>query len=735
MAPSKAVAARLFQLPSKYTFLKFLGEGAFAKVVKCLDEETGETVAIKLPKRWRKETRQEISILKKFKSLNLDKHNIVKFIDCFQTSYGKAFVFESLDISLYDYWKKRDCAPMLLSDIRTIIYQMATALKALREIKLIHTDVHLENIMMVNHKQRPFEVKLIDFGLAISKLDARPGLTVQPLIFRAPEVIMGRWFTEAIDMWTLGCAMFQMVSGCEPFSGESEYEIVLGIVELLCQLDSNYLSGCERACVFYKSVGSRKWRMKTPSEFYRKVPKRRARKSHQFKTLDDMKAIRLEENNLAEAEEREQCIELLKAMLTVAYWERITPRKVLAHPFITKYYPNDPTDVLETPITSEEDEDSSTADEDSSTIQPDGCTPSTEILPSGVMPVPPTTAKNTTLLEDQESEVSECPTAPLKDEDSCTIQPDGCTPFPEILPSGVILARPATAESTTSLEDQDIAVSEPPTAPLKDEDSSTIQPDGCTPSTEILPWGVIMARPATAKNTTSLEDQESAVSEPPTAPLKDEDSCTIQPDGFTASPEILPSGVSLVRPVIAENTTLLDDQESAVSEPLAAPLKDEDSSTIQPDGCTASPEILPSGVILVQPVTAKNTTSLEDQESAVSEPPTAPLKDEDSSTIQLDGCTPSTEILPSGVIMAGPATAKNTTSLEDQEIPVSFQSVLNKTSKSSVRDADENTKISEDSTTCDTGTKKKGKKTEKNSFRHVLPWLREKFSCRVSPID
>lgn len=60
MAPSKAVAARLFQLPSKYTFLKFLGEGAFAKVVKCLDEETDETVAIKLPKRWCKETRQEV---------------------------------------------------------------------------------------------------------------------------------------------------------------------------------------------------------------------------------------------------------------------------------------------------------------------------------------------------------------------------------------------------------------------------------------------------------------------------------------------------------------------------------------------------------------------------------------------------------------------------------------------------------------------------------------------------
>ena len=49
--------------------------------------------------------------------------------------------------------------------------------------------------------------------------------------------------------------------------------------------------------------------------------------------------MRLEENNLTEAVEREQCIEVLKAMLTVVDWERIIPREVLTHLFITKDYP------------------------------------------------------------------------------------------------------------------------------------------------------------------------------------------------------------------------------------------------------------------------------------------------------------------------------------------------------------------------------------------------------------
>ena len=49
--------------------------------------------------------------------------------------------------------------------------------------------------------------------------------------------------------------------------------------------------------------------------------------------------MRLEEKNKTEAVEREQCVELLKAMLRVDAKKRITPKKVLTHPFITKDHP------------------------------------------------------------------------------------------------------------------------------------------------------------------------------------------------------------------------------------------------------------------------------------------------------------------------------------------------------------------------------------------------------------
>ena len=49
----------------------------------------------------------------------------------------------------------------------TFDLQLAIALQALKGIGLIHTDIKLENIMLVNQREHPLKVKLIDFGLAV----------------------------------------------------------------------------------------------------------------------------------------------------------------------------------------------------------------------------------------------------------------------------------------------------------------------------------------------------------------------------------------------------------------------------------------------------------------------------------------------------------------------------------------------------------------------------------------
>lgn len=62
--------------------------------------------------------------------------------------------------------------------------QVATALNALKSIGIIHGDLKLNNIMLVDHVRKPLELKVIDFGLAMKTSKVKQGKQVQILSYR-----------------------------------------------------------------------------------------------------------------------------------------------------------------------------------------------------------------------------------------------------------------------------------------------------------------------------------------------------------------------------------------------------------------------------------------------------------------------------------------------------------------------------------------------------------------------
>jgi serine/threonine protein kinase len=59
-------------------------------------------------------------------------------------------------------------------------------------------------------------------------------LQVMTLRYRAPEIMLGvREYSAAVDMWSVGCMMAEMVRGDTPFKGENEIDQLLKIFELL----------------------------------------------------------------------------------------------------------------------------------------------------------------------------------------------------------------------------------------------------------------------------------------------------------------------------------------------------------------------------------------------------------------------------------------------------------------------------------------------------------------------
>lgn len=63
-------------------------------------------------------------------------------------------------------------------------FQLLVALHALSNIGVLHTDIKPDNVMFVNSQEQPLRIKLIDFGLAISRSRVNPGMDLQPTGYR-----------------------------------------------------------------------------------------------------------------------------------------------------------------------------------------------------------------------------------------------------------------------------------------------------------------------------------------------------------------------------------------------------------------------------------------------------------------------------------------------------------------------------------------------------------------------
>lgn len=93
-----------------------------------------------------------------------------------------------------------------------------------QQLGLIHADLKPENIMLVDPVRQPYRVKVIDFGSASHVSKAVCNTYLQSRYYRAPEIILGLPFCEAIDMWSLGCVVAELFLGWPLYPGSSEYD-------------------------------------------------------------------------------------------------------------------------------------------------------------------------------------------------------------------------------------------------------------------------------------------------------------------------------------------------------------------------------------------------------------------------------------------------------------------------------------------------------------------------------
>jgi len=220
----------------KFEVLQRLGKGAYGIVWKVVERKTKQTMALKKVfdafhnDTDAQRTFREVMILQE-----LDHPNMVKLLNVIKAENNKDLylVFEYVETDLHSVIRAG-----ILEEIHKefIIYQMLCALLYLHSAEIIHRDLKPSNILINSE----CKIKLADFGLARSVLpcddETAPIMTeyVATRWYRAPEIVLGSThYSKAVDMWSVGCILGELITGKAIFPGKSTLNQIELILDLL----------------------------------------------------------------------------------------------------------------------------------------------------------------------------------------------------------------------------------------------------------------------------------------------------------------------------------------------------------------------------------------------------------------------------------------------------------------------------------------------------------------------
>lgn len=236
----------------RYEILELLGSGSFSQVCKCFDHKAKKEVALKIiksHKRFEEQGQIEVKVLRYLKNIeSSSKQFFVQMEEHFFFRGHLCITFELLGFNLYELLKANRYQGFSSTLVRRFAIQILKGLSLLRGHEIVHCDLKPENIILVNSLES--SLKIIDFGSSCFE-NERIYYYIQSRIYRAPEVILGIPYTAAIDMWSLGCIIVELLTGDPMFQGENEAEQLLAIMEVLGYPPECMIKVCSKKSKFF----------------------------------------------------------------------------------------------------------------------------------------------------------------------------------------------------------------------------------------------------------------------------------------------------------------------------------------------------------------------------------------------------------------------------------------------------------------------------------------------------
>ncbi|KAL5338716.1 kinase-like domain-containing protein [Aspergillus crustosus] len=324
-------------IDGRYHVKQNLGKGMFSSVVRATDSKTDNTVAIKIIRQndtMKKAGLKEINILERLHEADPeDKKHMIRFERSFEHKGHLCMVFENLSMNLREVLKKfgRDVG-LNLRAIRAYAQQIFLGLSLMRKCNILHADLKPDNLLV--NEQRNI-LKVCDLGSASPASDNEITPYLVSRFYRAPEIILGIPYDYAIDMWSIGCTLFELYTGKILFTGRNNNQMLKSIMECRGKYPPKLLRRGSLAHLHFDDM------LNFHSTEEDKITGRLATRVVDFKKpTRDLKTRLMGKGTRGmtdnEAKELALFMDLLDRCLSLNPEKRCTPAEALKHPFISR---------------------------------------------------------------------------------------------------------------------------------------------------------------------------------------------------------------------------------------------------------------------------------------------------------------------------------------------------------------------------------------------------------------